>query len=409
LDLQEAIRIAVENQPRIEAAMGRVGAQKAVVGQQLSAYYPTITQSNTYRTSNSSGGGDSVSDRGVDRFTGQATMNMTLYDFGKREGGVQAARESLEATRHDYRTVINDVVLSVKQAYFVYLGATALVKVREETVKARELLVRQASAFYEVGTRPRIDVARAEANLYSAQADLIATQNGVKVAWASLKNAMGVPDLPERPLTEELTAPVLTMTLDEAKAEAFGARSELYSFEAQKRAQDQRVAVARRGHLPDILFTGIYGRTGTSPRSNTDRNDTFPLQPTWTAQLTFSIPIFEGFNTTYRIEEAMKTYQTIRAQEEIQRQQVALDVEQSYLRVLEARERIKATEAAERAAKENLDLANGRYEVGVGSIIEVTDAQTLYTSAVTDRIRSFYDYKIFEAQLARAVGSGVSP
>jgi len=201
----------------------------------------------------------------------------------------------------------------------------------------------------------------------------------------------------------------LSMRLDEAKTAAFAARPELHSFEAQKRAQDQRIAAARRGHLPDILFTGTYGRTGSSPRGNTDRTNTFPLQPTWTAQLSLNIPIFDGFNTTYKVEEAVKNYYTIKAQEETQRQQVALDVEQSYLRVLEARERIKATEAAQRAARENLDLANGRYQVGVGSIIEVTDAQTLYTSAETDRIRSLYDYKIFEAQLARAVGGRVSP
>jgi outer membrane protein TolC len=125
--------------------------------------------------------------------------------------------------------------------------------------------------------------------------------------------------------------------------------------------------------------------------------------------LSLNIPIFDGFNTTYRVEEAVKNYYTIKAQEETQRQQVALDVEQSYLSLIEARERIKATEAAEKAAKENLDLANGRYQVGVGSIIEVTDAQTLYTSAETDRIRSYYDYKVSEALLARAVGSGLSP
>jgi len=410
LRLDEAIRISLDNQPRIQAALGKVGSQNALLGQQFSAYYPTITESNSYRSSTSSSSGDSVSARARDRFNGQATMNMTLYNFGKREGTVQSARESLEAVNQDYKTVINDVVLAVKQAYFSYLQAAALVKVREETVKGRELLVRQARAFYEVGTRPRIDVARAEANLYSAQADLIAAQNAVKVAWTVLKNAMGTPDLSERSLAEELTMMAFSMTLEEAKAAAFAARPELHSFEAQRRAQDQKIAAARRGHLPDVLFTGSYGRTGSSPSDfGPDRSPAFPLQPFWTAQLSLNIPIFDGFNTTYKVEEAVKTYYTIKAQEETQKQQVALDVEQSYLNLLEARERIKATEAGEKAAKENLDLANGRYQVGVGSIIEVTDAQTLYTSAVTDRIRSLYDYKIFEAQLARAVGSGVSP
>ena len=83
---------------------------------------------------------------------------------------------------------------------------------------------------------------------------------------------------------------------------------------------------------------------------------------------------------------------------------MALDVEQAYLRLVELRDRIKANEAAANAAKENLDLATGRYQVGVGSIIEITDAQTLYTDAQTTYIRSLYDYKIADAQLTRAIG-----
>jgi len=79
-------------------------------------------------------------------------------------------------------------------------------------------------------------------------------------------------------------------------------------------------------------------------------------------------------------------------------------VEQSYLKVVETQERIKATESAATAAKENLDLAQGRYQVGVGSIIEVTDAETLYTEAQINYVRTIYEYKIADAQLARAMG-----
>jgi outer membrane protein TolC len=79
-------------------------------------------------------------------------------------------------------------------------------------------------------------------------------------------------------------------------------------------------------------------------------------------------------------------------------------VESAYLRLVELQERIKANEAAANAAKENLDLANGRYQVGVGSIIEVTDAQTLHTEAQTTYVRALYEYKIADAQLARAIG-----
>jgi outer membrane protein len=215
-----------------------------------------------------------------------------------------------------------------------------------------------------------------------------------------LRNAMGSPRLPEQPVAQDSPEVELSMNLAAARSVAFDSRTELRSFEAQRRASDQLIATARRGHLPDVVFDAFYGRRNSSGNGE----NTFPLQPAWQAQLSLNIPIFDGFRTTNRVEETLHNYYNIRAQEEERRQQIALEVEQSYLRVVEAQERIAATESATRAAKENLDLAQGRYQVGVGSIIEVTDAETLYADAQTNYVRTLYDYRIADAQLARAMG-----
>jgi len=403
LTIEDAVLIGLENHPRIKSANERIGSQAAVLGQQMSAYYPTVTFSNRYQTSQSStsGGADEASES----FSSQASFNMTLYNFGKREGNVQAARDTLNATKQDYATTTQDIILSIKQAYYVYLGTQEVVRVRRETVRSRELLVRQARGFYEVGTRARIDVARAEANLYTAQADLIAAENNVKIAWVTLRNAMGSPRLPEQPVATDSPEVELSMNLAGARNVAFDSRTELKSFDALRKASDQLIAVARRGHLPDLIFDASYGRRHVSDQQANGRTlNTFPLQPTWSVGLNFVIPIFDGFRTTNRVEETLHNYYNIKFQEEDRRQQIALDVEQSYLRVVELQERINATDSAAKAAKENLDLAQGRYQVGVGSIIEITDAETLYTDAQTTYIRTIYDYKIADAQLARAMG-----
>ncbi|HYT57533.1 MAG TPA: TolC family protein [Verrucomicrobiae bacterium] len=400
LTIEDAVRIGLDNHPRIKSANERIGSQQAVLGQQMSAYYPTITFNNNYRSTNASSS-SSVSEHASPTANSQTNFNYTIYNFGKREGTVQAARDTLSAVEQDYATTTQDIILSIKQAYYVYLGSQALVKVRQETVRSRELLVRQAQGFYEVGTRARIDVARAEANLFTAQADLIAAENGVKIAWVTLRNAMGSPRLPEQPVAEDSPEVEFSMNLAGARNVAFDARTELKSFEAQRKASDQLIAAARRGHLPDLIFDAFYvRRTGSG-----DTKPTFPLkQEGWQAQVSLNIPIFDGFRTTNRVEETLHNYYNVKAQEEDRRQLIALEVEQSYLRVVETQERIRATESAARAAKENLDLAQGRYQVGVGSIIEVTDAETLYTDAQTTYIRTIYDYKIADAQLARAMG-----
>ncbi len=411
LTLEEAVRIALDNQPRIKAAQERVKAQQAVVGQAKSAYYPSITFSNTYRSSLVSGT-TSTSQDAFDFFSSASNINWTIYNFGRREGIVREAKDTLDSRRFAERTSVDDVILNVMRLYYRSIAVKALVRVREDTVKDRELLVRQAKGFFEVGTRPKIEVARAESALFAARADLIAAENGVKIAWAELRNAVGVKDFPVRPqaedallekpltlLAKELDIRKPEVSLAEAQKIASDSRPELKDFEAQRRAQDADIAIARAGHLPDISFFGQYGRRNTSRGGNT-----FPLQLIWQAGITIEIPIFSGFETTYEIEKALRDYREIKAQEEETRQQIALEVERSYLNVIAATERTRATEAAVRAAKENFDLANGRYRVGVGSIIEITEAQVINTEAQTNLIQSLLDHTIAEAELARAMG-----
>jgi outer membrane protein TolC len=410
LTVDDSVRNALENHPSITSAREKVGAQAAVLRQQFAAYYPTISNTNTVRDGTQSGSGGAANSFAQFSIQSQISGSFTLYNFGKREGAVQSARETLSATQYNLKTTADTVVLGVKQAYYSYLQAITLVRVREETVRDRELIVRQAQAFFDVGTRAKIDLVRAQSNLFSAQSDLIAAQNTMRVSWVTLKNAMGLPDFPEQAVVsipaaqvENFSATTFPLSLEQSRNQAFGVRPELQSFDAQLRAQDQIIATNRRGHLPDVLLDANYG--GRSKFASSSFLGAVPLQDTWQAQLSLNIPIFDGFRTTYKVEESVRTYYSIRAQAEQQKQQVALEVEQGYANVGSAQERIKATRAAEQAAKENLELANGRYQVGVGSIIEVTDAQALYVTAEVDYVNSLYNYKIAEAQLLRAVGT----
>jgi outer membrane protein len=399
LTLDEVVHIALENHSSVKSAQFQIRAQDAVVHQQMAAYYPTVNFNNSYRTSNTVSGTSATASQAFDSVSTTANVSMTLYNFGKREGLVQSARDTLDATQYAYNTTANNIVLAVKQAYYGVLQADALLRVNEDTVKSREVTLRQAQGFYDVGTKPKSDLTQAQANLYLAQANLIAARNGVEVAWASLINAMGVDDYPKQPLAEDLSVTAFPMSLDEAKKTAFSSRPELLQFEAQLKAQDQLIAVARRNHLPDFLFNSSYGRQGNDAASNL-----FPLQPSWQVQLSLNIPIFNGFQTTYQVQQALFNYYSIKEQERVERQQVALQVQQNYLNLAAAQEVVKANEAAVAAAKENLELHQGRYQVGYAPLVEVTDAQTTYTNAQTNYVNALVSYKLALAQLVNAIG-----
>ena len=398
LALEEVVRIALENHSSIKSAAFQTQAQDALLHQQMAAYFPNLSLNHSYRTNNVGGRSEGAS-KAFDALSSVANLSMTLYNFGKREGNVQAARDTLEATQYSYNATSNDIVLAAKQAYYGVLQADALVTVDEGTVKNREGLLRQTQSFYDVGTKPKSDVTQAEANLYLAQANLIVARNGVEVAWANLRNAMGVDDYPKQPLADALVTEPVPMSLEQAKAEAFVARPELHQFDAQLKAQDQQIAVARRNHLPDLLFNSSYGWLGID-----NGTSLFPLAPSWRVELNLNIPIFNGFQTTYQVQQAMANYSSTKEQQRVQRQQVAFQVEQNYRNLVASSDVVRATTAAERAAKQNLELQEARYQVGFAPIVDVTTAQATYALAQTGNVNALIAHKLAMAQLLNAIG-----
>ena len=390
LTLQQAESIALENHPGIRAADERIKVQEAVVGKAKAGYYPTLGARGTYE--NRPRPSTRAGEQNFYKTTGD--VDWLLTDFGRREGTIRKEEDTLEARRSARETSTEEVVFMVRRAFFDYLRARALVRVEQDTVKDRETLVRQAQGFFDVGTRPKIDVARAEASLFAAKAGLIAAQNGVRIAWARLKNAMGVTSFEERSVAAEVHVRPPTLSLEEAVKAAFESRTELKEFQSRLDAQQEAIDVAKLGRMPRVRFAGQYGEWWHDERDIVS------------SMMVLDIPLFAGFTVDTEIEKNVRDQAVIRAQLEEARQRIALEVEESYLNLAEAGERIKANEAQKRSAKENLDLANGRYQVGVGSIIEITEAQVINSRAQTDHIRSVYDHKVAEARLARAMGRG---
>ena len=398
LSLEDAVNMAMIHHPRIVAARETVQAAEANYGGSFSSYYPQLTGTWNYRRTTAQG----TTQTDVvpfDFYSGSVNFTQNVYDFGRREGGVELSFYNLQSAHYTYQATVNDIVQGAKTTYYGYLQARENVRVKQETVRQREELLKQAEAFLEVGTRPRIDVTRAEANLADARVQLIQAQNAVAIQRVTLANALGVRDLPaEVQDIGELEA--VRLDLNDAKTKAMAQRPEILQLEATAKAQESQLKVDQAGNYPSITFNGDYGRRGT-----TRSGAAFPLAINWTAGLNVTLPIFTGFQTTYRVQENKAKIRSLGSQVEEKRQEVLLEVQQAHLNLNEARERIAAAEKGVVAAKENLDLATGRYQVGVGSIIEITDAQVLYVNAQTVYIQAKTDLKVAEAQLVRSIGA----
>ena len=299
-----------------------------------------------------------------------------------------------ESTNSDLRNIKERVVLNVKQAYYGFLQAKQNREVALETVKQFEQHLQQAKGFYEAGTKPKFDVTKAEVDLSNAKLNLIKAENALRITRVVLDNAMGMPNAPEYTIEDVLLYQKYNMTLKDAIDKAYENRPDLKSVITKKSAAESSIDLAKKGYYPTLAGNAGYDWSG----------EKLPLQDGWNVGVTITIPIFSGYLTDHQVQEARAKLNVLKAQEESFRQGVLLEVQQAYLNLREAEERISTAQLIVKQAQENLELANGRYAAGLGNPVEVTDSQIVYSNAKTSHIQALSDYNVAIANLEKAMG-----
>ncbi|HEX9851336.1 TolC family protein [Candidatus Deferrimicrobium sp.] len=391
--LADVTATALKNHPLILQSDADLAAAVARKGQAQSAWYPSIDLSTGYtrvRTFSDS------SHRNVTTPSvfARGDLNWMLYDFGRTGASVDRADANAAVSRENAVTTREDVVFVATVAFYDVLRAEKTLEFRQQNLRQQEALHRQASAFYEAGVRAKIDVVRAEANLYDARAQLSQAENGVRVARITLLQRIGVDGPAEFWLSGDLPEFSLPGTLQDWVAEAERNRPELRALVEKERAATESLRLARAGYLPFLAGAAGYGYEAEEA----------PLQENYGLSVTLNYPLFSGFQTREQTKEALATISSTRYEFMETKRRVRLQVEVSAFSVQEAQERLSARKKQRDASEENLRLATARYEVGAGDIIEMTDAQAQMVRSETDAINTAFDFAVSHASLLRAMG-----
>lgn len=411
MTLEQLIQIALDNQPRIRSAQAALEGADARVGIARSAYFPVIGTILGYnrQTSNQAGGvNPATGNISVRRVTGisvnrqdfTARFSQNVFDSFRREWRVEGAREDQNAAKFDLSTTRQDVVLNVQGAYYNYILARRLVEVNQEAVRRNIQSLERARGFFEVGTRPKIDVTRAQVDLANAELALVRARNGLAVSFATLNNAIGVPEHELYRVPHEVEIPPETVkpeelmaTLEESTRIALENRTELRALRARIRSAEASLTLSKRDFLPSLSADANWNYRGQE----------LPYAPNWVVGATLTVPVLNP-PLFSQVDEAAAELASAQASEEITAQNVVLEVQQSFVDLVSARERIRTSEVLLTQARENLDLAQGRYQVGVGPLIDVTDAELALTQAESENIQAIVDFKLSEARLRKAMG-----
>jgi outer membrane protein len=410
LTLAEALALARANQPTLEQAEGARVAADAGADLARAPLLPQLNASGTYSRATAnfvapagslpSGLGGRASVSSFDNYPFWrfgVSASQLIWDFGQTPNRWRAAKAGAEAQAQSYHVTAAQVDFNVRIAFFTARAARELVGVAKDTLANLEKHLAQIEGFVELGTHPAIDLSQARADRANGRVQLINAENGYDVARAQLNLAMGVERSVDYQLSDDGLTPVDGEDAEVEKLvdEAARARPELGNLRLLVTSQELQVRSAREGYLPSLGLAANFSDNGAALD-----------QLTWNASglLVLSVPIFLGGQVDAQVRQNRGLLTQARAQLELEHQQVRLDVEQGRLGVRAAKAAISAAADALANTTDRLRLAEGRYQTGVGSIIELGDAQVAETAAAAQRVQAEYQLYTARAQLLRALG-----
>ena len=424
LTLESAIALALRLQPTVTQAQASREATEQRLKAQQADYYPRVQPTYTYNNRYTSGqvtqfvGGVPVvvsSGRTSENKQLDASASYTIFDSFNRELSNKQARQSLRGAKFSEEDTRQRVIADVANNYFNSLRTAALVTVSQSQVARAENTLAVIEAQVEAGVSPRKDTFQARADLLNAQVSLLQARNNAAVAQAQLKQSIGlvggeqltIADVPAPTETTPVTALNSPAPADTADIETVNSLSDI--------AFQTRPDIARSQKDLEVNQTGVgLARINDGLQANLTVSDGYQFTPTGNnrypnsqnrqVNLNVSYPLFNGGLTRAQVRQAQANVRSTEASLIQLRQSVAVEVEQAWRTLTQARAAIPAAEAAQEAAQINYDAAVESRREGVGSIVEVIQAQTQLVQAQTQLVQTTYDFYSADARLARAVG-----
>lgn len=399
LSLPELTELALQNNPKTRAAWYAARAVAAGIGIEKSDDLPQISATVVLQRSEQGGqAGNQI--QWQTRYGPAVTLSYLLFDFGAGDSRVKAAEYQALAAALAQNRVLQDVVLEVEQAYYLFLGTEALVRSNELFLKSVRTSLDATQRRREAGLATVADVYRAETQVAQAQLNLTRSQGGLEKARGSLASAVGLPvnaALKIQTFEGEPRIRDITESLRDILGRAKASRPDLVAAEAQARAARAQVDAAAKAGLPTVTLNATSGRTFF-------RGDR-PFTETNILALNLNIPIFTGFNQTYSVRQAEARAAQAAASRDVLYRQTELEVWQSYYDVQTAAGGVSTTAVQLKAAQQTAEATLARYQAGFGSLLDLITAQVEESNARVQRIQSYLDWFTAVARLNYAIGA----
>jgi outer membrane protein len=398
ITVEKCIDIALKKNPQIKVAEANMDFYGSSLTITRAALYPQLLfQSNYVKNGGTFFVGPTARAANYENYTLGFQLQQMVFDFGKSYSRVSASSDMAVASKQDYISTKEDLILSVNIAYINYLQTIRLKSIAAEVLNQAKEHLQQAEGFYKAGTRPQYDVMVASTDNENANLNFIKADNNVKVTRIQLENLLNERFPVNTPFKDNLEVEEQNVDLQTAKEEAESTRPELISGKYKVEANKSLLTSAWTANLPTISASATYQWRAYELQQK--------FQNSWNVGLTFSLPIFFGFSLDAGIDQARANLKISEGLYESLQQSVSLQIEQNYYYVIESHESIKSSKRLVEQAQEAFRLADARYKEGVGSPVEISDAQVTLLNAKNSYVQSLFDYQLSLIRLKRAIGT----
>jgi outer membrane protein len=327
-----------------------------------------------------------------------ATVSQLITDFGRTTNLVSSTESSAKAEEENSAATTAQIVLAVDQAFYNALETKALLQVAQQTIDARQLIVNQINALTRAKLKSDLDLSFANVDLSRARLLQLEARNNHQTSLAVLSAILGYPDQQQFDLVESTNTPEQPdADVNPLIMEALRQRPEVLAL------QDQETSAEKFGHAEHDLWrptVSAQGTVGVAPV----RNDALP---NWygAVGVNINIPVFNGFLYNARAKTA--DLQTEAAKQRLldERNNIARDVRTAWQQSQQAFERLGVTQQLREQANLGLNLAQSRYNLGLGSIVELGQAELQKTEADITDTDAQYQYRLTRLVLAYTIGA----
>ena len=330
-------------------------------------------------------------------FSNQIIASMPLYTGGKVENTIEQAKLSHKVSQLEITATKQQLKLEASNGYYKVLQNQTLLEIAKQTVNDFSAHLNRVRQMYDTGVAPWHDILQTKVRLANAENDLVKAQNDYDLAVYSLNKTMGLALRSEITLTEPLIYQEYALALDDVTAYGLAHRPEMAQQQANIKKEEAQIKIAQSGQQPKVMLTGTMAWNNEDFAGTANRD--------WTAMLVTQFNLFDSGNTKAKVRQAQSGKLAARKQAQQMQDNISLEISDAYLSMKEAEKRISTNTVAAEEASVNSDISQRAYRAGVGTNLDVMDAELALNQAKTNYTNSLFDYNISKARLDKAMGS----